>query len=103
MSSATMSGHTSARHDAIVVVGTVLVAVVVNLAILAVGRYVGGDFEFTSGDDRLTVGADGVSMLTIAPLLIGLTLAALLSRRWPAVLRIGMFVVRHWLSSPSGS
>ena len=90
---AALRSRTSARpHPAVVVMGTVLVAAVVNLAILAVGRSAGGDFQFASGDDRLTVGADGVAMLTIIPLLVGMTLAALLSHRWPVVLRIGMFV-----------
>jgi hypothetical protein len=92
MSTATTSSRTSARHGATVVAGTVVVAAVVNLAILAVGRSAGGDFQFTSGDDRLTVGAGGVAMLTILPLLVGMSLAALLSVRWPVVLRVGMFV-----------
>ena len=92
MSSATTALTYARRGRAVVVAGTVLAATVVNLVILAVGRSAGGDFEFTSGDDRLTVGADGVAMLTIIPLLVGMTLAAVLSLRWPAVLRIGMFV-----------
>jgi hypothetical protein len=92
MSSATVS-RTYARHSrTVVVAGTVLVAAVVNLAILAVGQSAGGDFQFTDGDDRMTVGAGGVAMLTIVPLLIGMTLATVLSLWWPAVLRIGMFV-----------
>lgn len=92
MSSATISRTYVRRSRPVVVASTVLVATVVNLAILAVGQSAGGDFEFTSGDDRLTVGAGGVAMLTIVPLLAGMTLAAVLSLRWPAVLRIGMFV-----------
>ena len=90
MSSATVS-RTYVSGRTAVVVGTVLVATVVNLAILAIGQSAGGDFQFTSGGDRMTVGAGGVAMLTIVPLLVGMTLAALLSLRWPAVLRIGMF------------
>lgn len=91
MSSATVS-RTYASRRTVVVLGAVLVATVVNLAILAVGQSAGGDFRFTAGGERMTVEADGVAMLTIVPLLAGMTLAALLSLRWPAVLSIGMFV-----------
>jgi hypothetical protein len=90
MSTATTS-RTFARQRASVVGVTVLVARVSNLATLGAGLTAGGDFGSTAADDRLTVGADGVAMLTIVPLLIGMTLAAVLSRRWPVVLRIGMF------------
>ncbi|WP_315094360.1 DUF6069 family protein [uncultured Cellulomonas sp.] len=70
------------RPAAVVVVGAVLVAVVVNLAIYAIGRAAGAGFGFTAaGGSPSTVDAVTVAGFTAVPLLVGLTAAALL-RRW---------------------
>ncbi|WP_200938453.1 DUF6069 family protein [Cellulomonas sp. Root137] len=70
------------RPAAVVVVGAVLVAVVVNLAIYGIGRAAGADYEFTAaGGSPSTVDALTVAGFTAVPLLVGLTVAALL-RRW---------------------
>lgn len=66
----------------LIVVGTVLVAVVVNLIIYSIGRLAGGDFRFTNAGASLEVDPLTLVGFTIVPLTIGMTAAALLVR-WP--------------------
>src|SRR5688572_33009844 len=76
-----------------VVVGAVLAAVAVNLAVYGVGRAAGGSFEFTSAAG----GPAEVEALTVAgfsavPLLLGLAAVALLVRFGSWVTRSALVV-----------
>ena len=72
-----------------VVVGTVLVAVLVNLAVYGVGRLLGGSYRFTSPMGPSEVSAPVVAGFTAVPLVVGLVLAALLARwRWVIVVAL---------------
>ncbi|MFC5748052.1 DUF6069 family protein [Actinomadura rugatobispora] len=68
------------------------VALVLNLAIYAVGRALGGDFRFTAEGRPAEV--DGITLVgfTSVPLLVGMTLVALLSRIWRWVIAVAMVV-----------
>lgn len=74
------------------VVATVVAALLVNLVIWAIGAAAGGSFEFTDGDLTQSAAPGGVVVLTIVPLLIGMTLAALLSYRWLGAIRVAQVV-----------
>jgi hypothetical protein len=80
------------RPRSVLVVVTVLVALAVNLLIFAVGRLAGGTYRFTAGGAPAEVDALTVAGFTVVPLAIGLTLAAVLSRRWPKVLLVALVV-----------
>lgn len=80
------------RPRTVVVVVTVLVALAVNLLVYAVGRLAGGGFGFTTPAGPAEVDALTVGGFTVVPLLLGLTLAALLSLRWPRVLLVALVV-----------
>jgi hypothetical protein len=75
-----------------IVVATVAVAVVVNVLIYAVGRAFGGDFVFTNAGEQIQVTALSVVTLTAGPLALGMALVALLSMRWPAVVKAGLVI-----------
>lgn len=87
-----------ARPRTVLVAVAVLVALVANLLVYAIGRLAGGRYQFTGASpaggapvvnevDALTVAG-----FTVVPLLVGLTLAAALSRRWPWVLTVALVV-----------
>ena len=80
------------RPRSVLVVVTVLVALAVNLLIYAVGRLAGGSYRFTSAGAPAEVDALTVGGFTVVPLLVGLTLAALLSRRWPRLVLVALVV-----------
>jgi hypothetical protein len=90
---AVAAGTTVRTRPAWVVVGgAVIVAVAVNLAIYAVGRAAGATFEFTASTGPATVSAGTVAGFTAVPLLVGLTVAALLRRRWTWVLPAALVI-----------
>lgn len=64
-----------------VVAATVATATVVNLVVHALGRAAGGTFRFTASGQVAEVDALTVAGFTALPLLLGMTLAAALSRR----------------------
>lgn len=74
------------------VVAAVVVALLVNLAIWAIGAAAGGSFTFTEGGVVQSAAPGGVVLMTTVPLLLGMTLAALLSRRWPRMIRVAQVV-----------
>ncbi|MBB6346895.1 DUF6069 family protein [Nonomuraea muscovyensis] len=76
----------------IIVAATVAVALVLNLAVYAVGRALGGDFRFTAEGRPAEVDATTLGGFTAVPLLIGMTLVALLSRVWRWVILAAMVV-----------
>lgn len=82
-----------ARHPRpVIVAATVGTAVVVNLVVYAAGRAAGADFTFTSAGTVTQVDALTVVGFTVVPLLLGLTVVALLCRRWPVVATVAMVV-----------
>ncbi len=76
----------------VAVIGTVVVALVVNLVLWLIGLAAGGSFEVLDGDKMMAVAPGGVIMLTVVPALVGLTAAALLSYRWPVMIRVAQVV-----------
>ncbi|TMR99460.1 hypothetical protein EJK15_07855 [Nonomuraea basaltis] len=76
-----------------IVTATVTAALAINLVIHALGRAAGGTFRFTASGQVAEVDALTVAGFTVLPLLLGMTAAAVLSRRWrwvvPAALVIG--------------
>ncbi|MGN2641815.1 DUF6069 family protein [Nocardia takedensis] len=76
----------------VAVLGAVLGALVVNLVIWLIGTAAGGDFSTVDNGETMSVAPGGVIILSIVPLLIGLTAAALISYRWVGVLRVAAIV-----------
>ncbi|WP_194833930.1 DUF6069 family protein [Nocardia sp. XZ_19_369] len=76
----------------VAVLGSVVVAVAVNLVVWLIGEAAGGSFEVVDKGVTTYVGGSGVIMSSGVPLLIGMTLAALLSYRWVGVLRVAQVV-----------
>ncbi|MEU4835646.1 DUF6069 family protein [Streptosporangium sp. NPDC023615] len=64
-----------------VVAATVAAATAVNLVVHALGRAAGGTFRFTASGRVAEVDALTVAGFTVVPLLAGMTVAAVLSRR----------------------
>lgn len=70
------------------VVAAVLGATAVNLLIWGAARAAGGSFEIADAGTIHTVGALGVVQASAVPMLIGVGLAALISRWWTGVIRV---------------
>jgi len=69
------------------------VTLAVNLLLWLVGSAAGGSFEMTDAAGRTTSAAPtGVVVLTVVPMSIGLSAAALLSLRWPRVIPIAQII-----------
>lgn len=75
-----------------IVAATVAVSVLVNVVIYAVGRAAGGSFRFTSASGPAEVDVLTVVGFTVVPLLLGMTVVALLVRVWPWVATVALFV-----------
>ena len=84
------AGSRTGRRAAVVVLGAVVVAVALNLAVHAAGRAAGGRFTFTAPAGPAVVDAATVAGFTAVPLLVGLTLAAVLARRWAWVVPVAL-------------
>jgi hypothetical protein len=69
-----------AKGRATVVIAAALAAAVVNLLVYAVGRAVGGTFQFTSAGQAAEVNAVTVAGFSALPLAVGLVVVALLAR-----------------------
>ncbi|MFG1796801.1 DUF6069 family protein [Nocardia sp. NPDC049149] len=76
----------------IAIVGSVIAAVVVNLIVWQLGEAAGGSFEVVDKGVTSYVGAGGVIFSSAVPLLIGMTLTALISYFWVGVLRVAQIV-----------
>ncbi|WP_069162148.1 DUF6069 family protein [Nocardia altamirensis] len=76
----------------IAIVGSVIVAVVVNLIVWLLGEAAGGSFEVVDKGVTTYVGGGGVVFSSAVPLLVGMTLAALISYVWVGVLRVAQIV-----------
>ncbi|GEK21878.1 DUF6069 family protein [Cellulomonas xylanilytica] len=92
MTATATAGTVRVRPAWAVVGGAVVLAVAVNLVIYAVGRAAGATFDFTASTGPATVSAVTVAGFTALPLLVGLTLVALLRRRWSWVLPTALVV-----------
>lgn len=74
------------------VLGSVLVAVAVNLIVWLLGEVAGGSFELVDDGVTRQVGVGTVILSSAVPLLTGMTLAALISYLWDGVLRVAQIV-----------
>ncbi len=85
---------TASWSRAAVVAATVGAAVLVDLVVYAIGRAAGGTFTFPSAGSGVATTVDAVTVAGFAavPLLIGLTVVALLCRRWPVVATVATVV-----------
>jgi hypothetical protein len=83
------TGPTRARPVRTIAVA-VLGAAVVNAGIFLAFSAAGGTFENTRMPQP--VGLPAVLVLTVVPMLIGLSAAALLARRWPGLVTVGQVV-----------
>ncbi|WP_328659026.1 DUF6069 family protein [Nocardia salmonicida] len=76
----------------VAVLGAAAVAVVLNLIVWAIGAAAGGSFT-TIADGKVTDAAPGgVILMSAVPVLIGLTVAVLVSYLWTGVLRTAAVV-----------
>jgi ABC-type Co2+ transport system permease subunit len=88
------SGRVAGRGRVTIVVGAVAGALAVNLVIWLIGRALGGSFVYLQADGQLhtTTAPQGVISMTVIPMSAGLSLAAVLAGRWPAVIRLAQLV-----------
>ncbi|MEU0539891.1 DUF6069 family protein [Nocardia sp. NPDC005978] len=76
----------------VAVLSAIAGAVVANMIVWLLGMAAGGSFETTTDGKVQSVAPGGILMLTVVPLLIGLTAAALLSYKWPGILRVAAVI-----------
>ena len=72
------------------VVATVVTATAINLLVYAVGGALGATYEFTSNGGPTRVDALTLTGFTAVPLLVGMAVAALLSRWWRWVIPVAL-------------
>lgn len=82
------TGTTRPRGGRVIAVA-VVGAAAVNVAIFLIFRAAGATYENTV--QPMPVGLPAVLFLTIVPMLIGLSAVALLSRRWPGLMTVGLW------------
>ncbi|MFD6895026.1 DUF6069 family protein [Rhodococcus sp. NPDC060086] len=75
-----------------IVVASVLSALIANLVLWSAGLLAGGSFEYTDAGAVVSVAPGGVVLMTVVPLTVGLTVAALLSLWWNPIVRIAQVV-----------
>lgn len=61
---------------------------VLNLALYAIGRALGGAFTYKQNGADVRVDSIAVTFMSLVPLAFGLGLVAALSRKWPAVILV---------------
>ncbi|MFD4439818.1 DUF6069 family protein [Nocardia sp. NPDC058519] len=76
-----------ALNRPVAVLGAAVAAVVLNLIVWAIGAAAGGSFMVTMEGKVESVAPGGVILMSTVPLLIGLTVAVLVSYVWTGVLR----------------
>ncbi len=74
------------------VIATVVAATLVNLLVYAVGWALGATYEFTSVVGASRVDGATLTGFTAVPLLVGMTVAAVLSRWWRWVVPVALVV-----------
>jgi hypothetical protein len=88
---ATTSATTTTRPGAIRPIAVaILAAAVVNVVIFFAFSAAGASYE--NSTLPAPVGVTNVLLMTIAPMLIGMLVVALASRRWPRLLPVGQWV-----------
>ncbi|GAB2654435.1 hypothetical protein GCM10027088_35950 [Nocardia goodfellowii] len=96
MSTATAIAPTTSRIPALnrpaAILGATGAALLANLVVWLIGAAAGGTFEMTDAGQVQSVAPGGIITLTVVPLLVGLTAAALLSYKWVGVLRVAAVV-----------
>lgn len=75
-----------------IVAATIVIAVLINVVIYAIGRAAGGTFRFASPSGPAEVDALTVIGFTVVPLLLGMTVVALLVRVWPWIISVALVV-----------
>lgn len=71
------------------VIAAVLAGLLVtNLAVYAIGRALGGSFTYLQNGKSVPVDPTSITIMSLVPLVVGLALVALLSRAWPAAIRV---------------
>lgn len=90
--SATRTPTLPALSRPVAVLGGVVAAVALNLIVWAIGAAAGGEFTMTNAGKVSDVAPGGVVLLSAVPLLIGLTVAVLVSYLWTGVLRVAAVV-----------
>ena len=86
MSQASFRNTRAGLSRPLLVVPAIIGAAAVNLALYLVFRAAGADYANTAG---VAVGVPNVLVMTVVPLLIGVTAVLLLARSRPALLRLG--------------
>ncbi|WP_280303805.1 DUF6069 family protein [Nocardia neocaledoniensis] len=82
-----------ALNRTVAVLGAVVAAVALNLIVWAVGELAGGSFTMTDAAGVVSdVAPGGVILMSAVPLLIGMTVAVLVSYLWTGVLRVAAVV-----------
>ncbi|MFF2088674.1 DUF6069 family protein [Nocardia sp. NPDC058176] len=76
----------------VAVLGGVVAAVALNLIVWGIGAAAGGSFTVVDGETVSDVAPGGVILMSAVPLLIGLTIAVLISYKWTGVLRVAAVV-----------
>ncbi|GEL98288.1 DUF6069 family protein [Cellulomonas terrae] len=92
MTTTTPTPAVRTRPAWVTVGGAVVVAVAVNLVVYGIGRAAGATFDFSSTTGPANVDPATVAGFTAVPLLVGLTLAALLGRRWTWVVPAALVI-----------
>ena len=80
------------RSRGVVVLAAAVTAVVFNLLVYALGQLAGGDFAFPRNGSTVQVDAVTVAGFSAAPLGLGLTVVALLARRFSWIARVAIVV-----------
>lgn len=83
--------HTRTRGRVAVVIATMAGALVVNELIFLIGHAIAGSYVFHQNGKTYHVDAGAIALLTVPPVLIGMTLAALLMR-WAWTLKAAIVV-----------
>lgn len=75
-----------------VIVIAVASALATNMVIYAMGRAAGGAFTYTQSGTKSTVDAVAIALMSVVPLAVGLTVVALLSPRWPPLIKAAKII-----------
>lgn len=74
------------------IIATALTALGINLVVYAIGTIAGASFDFTVDGERTHVYALLLAAFTVIPIVVGLTLVALLARWWPQVIPLALVI-----------
>lgn len=74
------------------IIFSAIIAVAINLAVYGIGTLAGGTFDFTDNGTSYHVDAVSLSGFTAVPLIVGLTLVAIVSRWWRWVIPVALML-----------